>query len=175
MGKAIVMRHKESVGYKIRLIHNCIHKQMEAKRIENEGDITGIQRYMVGYLNEHLEEDIYQKDIEQEFKVSRATVSQILQTMEKRGMIAKESVAHDARLKKIMLTEKAKNMVQKADADVLGMEEIILKGFDEGETKQLKEYLERIMQNVGVTEECERNEPSCDRKNSGGKKKDYNI
>ncbi len=30
------MRHEDSVGYKMRLIHNRIHKQMEAKRIENE-------------------------------------------------------------------------------------------------------------------------------------------
>ncbi len=32
------MRHEDNVGYKMRLIHNRIHKQMEAKRIENEGN-----------------------------------------------------------------------------------------------------------------------------------------
>ena len=37
------MRHEDNVGYKMRLIHNRIHKQMEAKRIENEGNITGMQ------------------------------------------------------------------------------------------------------------------------------------
>ena len=59
----------------MRLIHNRIHKQMEAKRIENEGDITGMQRWTLGYLNDHADTEIYQKDIEQEFKVSRATAS----------------------------------------------------------------------------------------------------
>ena len=112
------MRHEDSVGYKMRLIHNRIHKQMEAKRIENEGDVTGMQRWTLGYLNDHADTEIYQKDIEQEFKVSRATASNMLQLMERKGLIVRESVSCDARLKKISLTEKAKNMVAKSDADI---------------------------------------------------------
>ena len=102
------MRHEDSVGYKMRLIHNRIHKQMEAKRIENEGDITGMQRWALGYLNDHADTEIYQKDIEQEFKVSRATASNMLQLMERKGLIVRESVSCDARLKKISLTERSK-------------------------------------------------------------------
>ena len=56
------MRHEDSVGYKMRLIHNRIHKQMEAKRLENEGDITGMQRWTLGYLNDHADTEIYQKE-----------------------------------------------------------------------------------------------------------------
>ena len=56
------MRHEDSVGYKMRLIHNRIHKQMEAKRIENEGDVTGMQRWTLGYLNDHADTEIYQTD-----------------------------------------------------------------------------------------------------------------
>ena len=81
------MRHEDNVGYKMRLIHNRIHKQMEAKRIENEGNITGMQRWTLGYLNDHADTEIYQKDIEQEFKVSRATASNMLQLMERKGLI----------------------------------------------------------------------------------------
>lgn len=150
------MRHEDSVGYKMRLIHNRIHKQMEAKRLANEGDITGMQRWAMGYLNEHSGEKIYQKDIEQEFKVSRATASNMLQLMEKKGLVTRESVSHDARLKKISLTPKARDMVAKADADIHDMEKTILNGFNKEETEQLKEYLNRIMKNVGVSEECEK-------------------
>ena len=73
--------------------------------------------------------EIYQKDIEQEFKVSRATASNMLQLMERKGLIVRESVSRDARLKKISLTEKAKNMVAKSDADIREMEQLITKGF----------------------------------------------
>ena len=158
------MRHEDNVGYKMRLIHNRIHKQMEAKRIENEGNITGMQRWTLGYLNDHADTEIYQKDIEQEFKVSRATASNMLQLMERKGLIVRESVSRDARLKKISLTEKAKNMVAKS-------EQLITKGFHKEETEQLKHYLDRIMENIGVTEDC------CGRKCKSGAKeqKNHNI
>ena len=136
----------------MRLIHNRIHKQMEAKRIENEGNITGMQRWTLGYLNDHADTEIYQKDIEQEFKVSRATASNMLQLMERKGLIVRESVSCDARLKKISLTEKAKNMVAKSDADIREMEQLITKGCHKEETEQLKHYLDRIMENIKVVQ-----------------------
>ena len=115
--------------------------------------------------------EIYQKDIEQEFKVSRATASNMLQLMERKGLIVRESVSCDARLKKISLTEKAKNMVAKSDADIREMEQLITKGFHKEETEQLKHYLDRIMENIGVAEDC------CGRKCKSGAKeqKNHNI
>ena len=62
--------------------------------------------------------------------------------MERKGLIVRESVSCDARLKKISLTEKAKNMVAKSDADIREMEQLITKGFHKEETEQLKHYLE---------------------------------
>ena len=58
--------------------------------------------------DDHADTEIYQKDIEQEFKVSRATASNMLQLMERKGLIVRESVSCDARLKKISLTRKRK-------------------------------------------------------------------
>ena len=127
------MRCEDNVGYKMRLIHNRIHKQMEAKRQVNEGDITGMQRWTVGFLKDHDGTDIYQKDIEQEFKVSRATASNMLRVMERNGLITREAVSCDARLKKIVLTEKARAMAERAKRDVKEMEDRIVAGFSEEE------------------------------------------
>ncbi len=46
-----------------------------------------MRRWTLGYLNDHADTEIYQKDIEQEFKVSRATASNMLQLMERKGLI----------------------------------------------------------------------------------------
>lgn len=36
--------HTDTIGYKIRLLHNQIHKRMEAKRQENEKEpLTGMR------------------------------------------------------------------------------------------------------------------------------------
>ena len=37
------IKRSETIGYKIRLLHNQIHKNMEAKRMENEDNLTGIK------------------------------------------------------------------------------------------------------------------------------------
>ena len=94
--------HTDTIGYKIRLIHNQIHKRMEAKKQENEKEpLTGMQRWTLGFLRDHDGKDIYQKDIETEFSVSRATASNMLAVMERKGLVRRETVEHDARLKKL--------------------------------------------------------------------------
>ena len=35
------IKRSETIGYKVRLLHNQIHKNMEAKRMENEDNLTG--------------------------------------------------------------------------------------------------------------------------------------
>ena len=144
---------------------------MEAKRIENEGDITGMQRWTLGYLNDHADTEIYQKDIEQEFKVSRATASNMLQLMERKGLIVQGVRKLRCEIKKDFPDRKSKNMVAKSDADIREMEQLITKGFHKEETEQLKHYLDRIMENIGVAEDC------CGRKCKSGAKeqKNHNI
>ena len=97
--------HTDTIGYKIRLLHNQIHKRMEAKRQENEKEpLTGMQRWTLGFLRDHDGKDIYQKDIETEFSVSRATASNMLAVMERKGLVRREAVEHDARLKTPSIT-----------------------------------------------------------------------
>lgn len=53
-----------------------------------------------------MDRNIFQKDIEQEFSISRATVSNLVQLVEKKGYISREAISEDARLKKLVLTNK---------------------------------------------------------------------
>ncbi len=70
--------------------------------------ITGTQAFIIDYLYtaERHGVDIFQRDIERRFGIGRSATSGMLQLMEKNGMIVRSSVPHDARLKKITLTEK---------------------------------------------------------------------
>ena len=69
-------------------------------------EVTMMHGWIIRYLYENREQDIFQKDIEQRFAVGRSTVTNLLQLMEKKGFIRRESVKQDARLKKVILTEK---------------------------------------------------------------------
>lgn len=166
------MKRSSTVGYKIRLIHNQIHKRMEAKRQENEDGLTltGMQRWTMGFLVDHEGEDIYQRDIEAAFSVSRATASNMLQVMERKGLIKRVSVEHDARLKKLLLTEDARSMLERVERDVNEMEQMLIKGMTKEEVAVLMGYLDRIIGNLDINQENCHTRCSENRKNFSCKK-----
>lgn len=150
------MKKKDTMGYRFRLIHNQMHKTMEAKRHANEdgaGSLTGMQRWTLGYLEAHTGEDIYQKDIEAEFSISRATASNMLAVMERKGLIRRISVEHDARLKKLVLTEEACRMLKQANRDIVEMEDSMTKGMSAEEVEILRDLLNRVLNNLGIEQE----------------------
>src|SRR5699024_12075049 len=69
----------------------------------------GTQIQIIYYLaNSH--DNVYQRDIEKEFNIRRSTEINILKTMEKNNLIWRKSVKSDSRLKRIILSDKAKEM-----------------------------------------------------------------
>ena len=50
--------------------------------------------------------DVFQKDVEEAFHITRSSVTSAVQLMEKKGYITRRSVPCDARLKKLALTDR---------------------------------------------------------------------
>ena len=73
--------------------------------------ITGVQSRVMHYiLVKCVEGPGFQRDVERAFGLSRSTATGILQLMEKNGLILRESVHNDARLKSLVPTEKAAHL-----------------------------------------------------------------
>ena len=146
-----------NVGYKLRLLHNQLHNHIEHQKEQNEymiGDLTRMQRFTIGFLYHHSGKDIYQKDLETEFAISRATASNMLAVMERKGLIKREPVAHDARLKKLVLTERATQMHRQIQQDIMETEQLLTKGLNEDDKQKLNRYIDIMIQNlVGDTGE----------------------
>ena len=96
------------IGYEVRTLDNMIGRLVSAyqAKVDEKAGITRMQGWIIGYLYRHSEEDIFQKDVEAEFQIARSTASGILQVMEKKKLITRESIPRDARLKRLVLTEK---------------------------------------------------------------------
>ena len=95
-----------------RIIHMLSHQlKRRGTMPEVEMGLTPMQKHVLTFiLFETMERDLYQRDIEEEFRIRRSTASGILQLMEKNGFIYRKSVARDARLKQIIPTEKAEKL-----------------------------------------------------------------
>lgn len=109
---------------------------------------TCVNGWILHYLYNNRNRDIFQKDIEREFSITRSTASKIIRLMEQKNLIEGKKIPEDARLKKLERTEKAKGY-RAVMKDVMdAQEERMFKDFSDEERKQFFEYVQRIRKNL---------------------------
>ena len=114
------------IGFQLRTLSHMVGHTIQQMAFSGVPDeITGMQGWIMGYLYDNRYRDIFQRDIQTHFSVSRSTVTGILQTMEKKGLIVRESVDWDARLKRLSLTEKALKHHEKVRCGIHRTEELL--------------------------------------------------
>lgn len=89
---------------------------------------TGGNVRVLIFLAHHSDRDIYQRDIEKAFGITRSTASRELTLLESNGMIARLPVEHDARLKRLVLTARGRDAVSYLDAHGEEMESHLFEG-----------------------------------------------
>ena len=96
--------------------------------------ITGVQCGMISYIYQNSQKkDIFAKDIEKKFDIRRASITGILHNMEKKGLIKREIVDNDARLRRIVLTKKALELRKEIEKAVKKVEKQALEGISKEE------------------------------------------
>lgn len=100
---------EKHIGYEVHMLDNMISRMVSAFRagLDEKAGITQMQGWIIGYLYRNSDTDVFQKDLEAEFHIARSTATGILQLMEKKGLITREPIPRDARLKRLLLTDKA--------------------------------------------------------------------
>lgn len=143
------MEPVKPIGIEIRTLSNLIKRTIDNlpsnKGLEN---ITGLHRWVIKYLYQHREEDLFQRDLEAVFEMRRSTTTAILQLMEKNGLITRQSVPYDARLKKLVLTPKAIQFHESFSAEIERMEARLKSGLSEEELSTFMGIVERMKKNI---------------------------
>lgn len=98
------MTEKREIGKALHIFSHQIKRQIDHTAAEY--GLTAAQARELGFIYfVSRERDVFQKDIEEAFDIRRSSVTNSLQILEKKGYIKRLSVAHDGRLKKLILTE----------------------------------------------------------------------
>lgn len=142
---------KTRIGGKLRKLANIIKRNtLNLDTIKDLEEVTQTNYYIMGFIHNRCEAgiDVYQKDIENEFGITRSTASTVISLMEKKGLIKREVVLEDARLKKLILTNKAIELNDKVIQSLDEYDNKLLEGFSDDEVKQLLNFLERIKNNL---------------------------
>ncbi len=128
-----------------RRIHRFIENSPNKRTIDS---VTGTNGWIIAYLSCNRERDVFQKDIEKAFDVTRSTASKVIDLMEQKGLVERKRVEQDARLKKLVLTPKAEKLSELFERDREILEETLTKGFTEEEKKKLNEFIVRMKYNL---------------------------
>lgn len=141
------------IGIELRSLNNAVRRYLDQSSSSIfEGDrITCSNAWIICHLA-HSKEDVFQKDLEEQFGITRSTASKVLILLEKKEIIQRVGVLHDARLKKLVLTEKGLSIAKAMDENGTKMEAQLTKGFSEEEIAELVGYFERLKANLDSTQ-----------------------
>lgn len=69
--------------------------------------LSSIQSRMLGYLyfQTRCGKKVFQRELEEEFKIRKSSITSVIQILEKKGLVRRTGVPGDARKKELVLTE----------------------------------------------------------------------
>ena len=131
----------------IATLSNLIRRKIDSA--EGVGGLTPAQNGILHFiLGRCREQDLFQKDIEEEFNLRRPTATEILKLMERKGLIYREEASYDARCKKIIPTEKGWELEGRVLKDILEMEQMVTRDISKEELDTFIRTGMKMMKNL---------------------------
>ena len=122
-------------------------KNYADKRLDDFG-ITQEQSHTLGYIYRHQEEGMTQKTLLEAFDRKGSTVSSTLKILEGKGLIYRKVNPKDTRSKLLKLTDEGITLVESFIKIFDEIEENMLKDFTDDDKEKLREYFDRMMNNL---------------------------
>lgn len=144
---------KPHIGYILKSLNRRLDQVLtNIPAIRENETLTGIQTWVLHFLFRNADRDVFQKDVEAEFKIRRSTATELMKAMERGGLIRRVPVDYDARLKKIVLTEYAQEIRKQLGAQIERSEAQMTEGFSQEELEQFLSFVERMRRNLEKAE-----------------------
>lgn len=137
----------DTLGKGIHILSRQLKREMDFKLAKY--GITGVQSAMIGFIyDESRKKDVFAKDIEKNFDIRRASIAGMLQNMEKNGLIKRETVGDDARLRRIVLTQKALKIRKEVEKNIRKVEKQAMEGLTKEEVRKYVELTKKMSTNL---------------------------
>ena len=144
----IMYQKIHNIGFIIKTLDSAVMRRT-LDLIPEEEKLPIMQGWIINYLYDHQEKEIFQKDIERNFHIARSTVTCMVKQMEKEGFIARVGVERDSRLKKIILLKKGEELHELIRGRLSGLEMSMKEGISEEEMEAFFKVAFRILDNLG--------------------------
>lgn len=135
---------KETLHYLLMFDHLMVQKALLSS-VKDTG-LTPGQPKILDYLLHH--DGAIQKEIAIFCHIEPASLTSILNGMENKGYIERKNIDNNRRSLHVYLTEMGKRYADRLNLEFARIESEALKGFDEKDTQQLYDLLNRVYQNM---------------------------
>lgn len=136
----------EDIGLYIKKLDNRIERYIHSLYDRKKtGECSLMNMRVADFLFHQGDEEVFQKDIEAEFSVNRATASKMLALMEEKDLISRTSSGTDARLKRVELRPKGVELHNLYSGIRTEMEEKLIGKLTEEEIVQFRTLCVRIL------------------------------
>ncbi|WP_418746327.1 MarR family winged helix-turn-helix transcriptional regulator [Frisingicoccus sp.] len=144
------MPHTLDIGFQLHNLSNLMKRRMEHSEVFSHMDdnVTRNNGWILNYLAHHSDRDIYQRDIENDFCIRRSTVSKVIRLMETKGLLRRETVPGDARLKKLLLTPDGEKLQAAIEREQQETERLLRRGVTEEELRIFHQVMEKFKNNI---------------------------
>lgn len=124
---------------------------LEFEKISNpilaEYDLTAAQYRILKFLYSRQTETARVVDIEKQCSITHPTVLGLLDNLEKKGFVSRTANPEDARSKVVTLTEKTKLLQEELEGVGNKIDDILTANLTAFEKAQLKELLQKLLEN----------------------------
>lgn len=127
---------------------NAISNMLKRKAPKPDQALTKMQMWIIGYIYNNKDGDVFQGELERTFHITRATASDILIRMERDGLIERTSVPYDARRKKITLTDRSVKIADSVRKDIEQKEILMKQGISENDLDTFFRVVDKIKENL---------------------------
>lgn len=134
-----------SAARSVSKLSNKLRRRIDA--LSSKRELSGAQGKVLHFLLAQTE-DVFQKDIEEEYGLRPPSASELLKKMENNGLIRRESLPQDARMKRIIVCEKAMRYRESVLEDLTALEEDLLRGIPEQDQKVFFRVIDQMLENV---------------------------
>lgn len=141
------MENNRDAGLVIGMVSNQIKRQLDSMVFNDT--LTGMQgRFLHYILANSTDRDLFQRDLEEEFNLRRSTATGILQLMEKGGLLYRENVDYDARLKRIVVTQKGERQKARVEESIRILENRLQRGISDADLEVFFRVMEQVSKNL---------------------------
>ena len=127
------------------LLRSIMHKSRESMKDRAESlGVSPQQARMIAYIAQNEDKGLIQKDLAEVFQRRGASITSMLQGLEKKGYIERRIPADNERQKNIYVLPKGKAIVNETNEAFYAAEKELVKALDPEEVRALTELLRKI-------------------------------